>query len=56
MIAKVICGRGNNREVIERERRFAFSQALGKAICRKLGLDDPKPSRPKFKRPRRKQA
>lgn len=59
MIATIIRGRGNKREVIVRERNYAMSVACGKVICRVLGIADPKPSRPNFKgkrRPRCEQA
>lgn len=44
MIQTVIVGRGSKREVIQRERNFQFSKALGHAICVKLGI--PEPARP----------
>lgn len=54
MIATVIVGRGSNREVIHRERNFAFSNALAQAICTKLGIARGKPALRKPKASKRR--
>lgn len=38
MIGTIITGRGNNREVIERPRNLAFSQALAASLKKYLGI------------------
>lgn len=38
MIGTIITGRGNNREIIERPRNLAFSQALAASLKKYLGI------------------
>lgn len=38
MIGTIITGRGNKREVIERPRNLAFSQALAASLKKYLGI------------------